>query len=205
MKRKYSLIFIVFLLIFFINLIFYASNLDAIKKDQKVSTRKRPLIKVYDNQLFIPKCDCHKYSILSKLDEQTNKYQISKIFNDSTKIDLYEISKEILESSLFTCDKFHSLKRGPSQKIISYSLYGKNEKFYKNIEKIIESTSKYFPDWVIRIYHDSSIHKQTKCQFECHVNANKLSVVDFCNVEEMNISLNGMYWRLMPLGKFIYF
>jgi hypothetical protein len=204
MKRKYSLVFIIFLLIFCVNLIFYANNLDTIKKDLKVSTRKSSLKnKIYDNQLFIPKCDCHKYSILSKLDEQTNKYQISKIFNDSTKTELYEISKEILESSLFTCDKFHSLKRGPSQKIISYSLYGKNEKFYKNIEEIIESSSKHFPDWVIRIYYDSSIHKQTICQFECHENANKLNVVDFCNVEERNISLNGMYWRLMPLGKFL--
>ena len=64
----------------------------------------------------------------------------------------------------------------------------------------------FFQDEIeLQIHFFSSIHKQTKCQFECHVNANELSVVDFCNVEEMNINLNGMYWRLMPLGKFIYF
>ena len=193
MKRKFWLLFILFLLFFCLNLIIYSNKLDKIEETKEENSKGF-------KKLFNPKCDCFNYSIGLKLNN--NKYRVSKIFNNSIENFLYEIPKDILESSLFTCDKFTSFKRGPFQKVISYSLYGKNEKFYKNIGKIIESASKYFPDWSIRIYYDSSIHKHTICQFECQENVNKLKIVDFCNVEELNISLNGMYWRLMPLGKY---
>jgi len=199
MKRKFWLFFTLFLIIFCLNLIFYTKKLDKIQKIQIKLSKDNENIKIYHNILFKPKCNCLNYSIGLKLEK--NKYKISKIYNNSTgQILLYEIAKDDLESSYLTCDKFNSLKRGPFQKIISYALYGKKQKFYKNIEKIIESASTYFPDWSIRIYYDSSIHEQTICKFECHENVKKIKKVDFCNVEDLNISLNGMYWRLMPLG-----
>ena len=208
MRIKLYLAFLIFLTIFCLNLIIYTKKLEKLNEVYLDADANKKINKRFhrfkDNSTtFKAKCNCHNFSINFQLNENTNKYKISKQFYNSSNISLYEISKEVLDSSLLTCDKFNSLKRGPFQKIISYSLYGKSTKFYENIREIIDSATKYFPDWSIRIYHDGSIHKQTICQFECYENKRNQLIVDFCNIEELNIDLNGMYWRLFPLG--IYF
>ncbi|CAF0858725.1 unnamed protein product [Brachionus calyciflorus] len=108
---------------------------------------------------------------------------------------------------LFTCDLFRSIKRGPNQKIISYSLYGKDEFYYKLITNLTQRVSEVYPDYVMRIYHDDSIDKSIICQLEC-----SNSHVEFCDINKIPLSLNdlnkvlnldyihAMMWRFLPIG-----
>jgi len=202
MKRNFYFVFAIVFAIYCLNLLIYSNKLDEIKKNSStLSTKLRSTTYYDENLVFKPKCACHNYSIHFSINVETNKYAVSKVFQNFSELHLYEITKDSLAQSVVTCDKFHAFKRGPFQKVISYSLYGQNKKYYRHIRKIVELASKYFPEWSIRIYHDSSIDEQIICELECFVNTNGHMVVDFCDVAELNLNLNGMYWRLMPIGK----
>lgn len=45
-----------------------------------------------------------------------------------------------------------------------------------------------YPGWVIRVYHDSSIKEETKCELECLTNdsGDLIDNVDFCNIESIH-------------------
>ncbi|CAF1000518.1 unnamed protein product [Brachionus calyciflorus] len=117
---------------------------------------------------------------------------------------MYEIN---VKQTQLTCDLFKSLKRGPQQKIISYSLYGKTRLYYDLISNLTSMIKEFYPDHVMRIYHDNSINISFKCQLEC-----SNSHVDFCSIEKIPLSLDdsntilsvnyihSMMWRFLPIG-----
>lgn len=95
--------------------------------------------------------------------------------------------------------------------MLSYSLYGKNRFYYDLIFELVKLAQKHYPDWIIRIHHDSSIDKSIICEVECLKNADGSLVdkVDFCFIEELpydtksywNASyMHGMSWRWLPIG-----
>lgn len=47
---------------------------------------------------------------------------------------------------------------------------------------------KLYPGWVLRIYHDSSIQKEMKCEVVCLTNdsGDLIDNVDFCNIESIH-------------------
>lgn len=108
---------------------------------------------------------------------------------------------------VLTCDLHKTLKRGPNQKVITYSLYGKNPRYYKLLKELIVKVKEMYPDYVMRIYHDDSVKRSLICQNEC-----SNSHVDFCNVHKIPLSLtesnrvldlknvHAMMWRFLPVG-----
>lgn len=141
-----------------------------------------------------------------RIEKNLNNYDIYK--NESYS---YSIKVNSFTSIQLTCELYSSIYRGPSTRVISFSLYGKN-KFYSNLlKKLVEQIKKMYPNWLIRIYHDESIDKNLKCEMECLWNEkenNFYDIVDFCNVEQIadglekiNLSyMHAMSWRWLPIG-----
>ena len=107
----------------------------------------------------------------------------------------------------FTCDLFSEFQRGKEQKVISYTLFGNNSRYYNKITSIIKQAKYFYPDWLIRIYSDDSLNEATRCNYECSIENN----IDFCNVKRLPTGLNEKIywsvsyvmptmWRFLPMG-----
>jgi hypothetical protein len=97
-----------------------------------------------------------------------------------------------------------------NQKIIAYSLYGQNRLYYQYLTNITKLIKTLYPGWIIRIYHDNSIHKSFICKLECLPFSN----VDFCDISQLPLiknstllkykqemsDLHSMMWRWLPIG-----
>ncbi len=78
-----------------------------------------------------------------------------------------------------------------------------------NLTRLIK---KYYPDWLIRVYHDETILDSLKCKIECQIdeNNNLIDNSDFCNIEKLpaslvndetwQVSIHKMMWRWLPIG-----
>lgn len=143
-----------------------------------------------------PQCKCHQDLLILKRNKE-NDYLIK--FGKK----IYEINSD----SNLSCDLYKSLRRGPNQKIVSYSLYGKNIFYYKLIMNLTRKIKKFYPDHVMRIYHDNSIDKSIICNIECSNDH-----VEFCNIHKVPKSIekrqhvldmkyvHSMMWRFLPIG-----
>ena len=118
---------------------------------------------------FESDCECKKNNkiILTYLSD--SHYQIDFINKES---------KQILKSYFLkndqnlTCNKFSWLRRGINQKIVSFSLYGKDSFYSSKLINLTRLVKKYYPNWLIRIYHDDTILESIKCEIECHKDEN---------------------------------
>ena len=155
------------------------------------------------------KCKCKKdENIIIKLTDD----DIYRIINNKTKKE-YEINKLEFDKSIFTCDLYNVLRRGPKTKIISFALYGKSDFYYRFLKDLIKIINKLYPNWLIRVYYDSSINKSIICELECFKNElnEYYDLADLCDIEQLPIDLSekntwdasymhGMTWRWLPLG-----
>lgn len=153
---------------------------------------------------FYSKCECRKSEIV-QLNKSSELYQIRVIKSiesglnksqdnnrSSQLLKNYQIDKEIFETSIFTCDLYNSLRRGPNLKTIAYSLYGRNKFYYYSLKELIKSIKKFYPDWIARIYYDSSIDESILCELECLMYKSEqtgemelINNIDFCNIEKL--------------------
>ena len=103
------------------------------------------------------------------------------------------------------------LRRGPNQKIIGISLYGLDNRYYDSIKLIAKRATKFYPDWIIRIYYDDTINFSIICDLECLQSDGKfLDNIDFCYSNEIPNGLlsntwsanymHKMTWRWLPIG-----
>jgi hypothetical protein len=157
------------------------------------------------------KCNCNRPDILIYKYNLNDEYY----FVQYTSKLKYKISNYEFEQLNFTCDLYNVLRRGRTQNILGYSLYGKNDFYYKKLIHLTNEVLKFYPNWLMRVYYDNSINKSVICQMECHSNDN----VDFCNVEKINYKLksehkfslekssilnltylHAMKWRWLPIG-----
>ncbi|CAF0887610.1 unnamed protein product, partial [Brachionus calyciflorus] len=120
---------------------------------------------------LISDCKCKRNEYV-ELDRQTNGNYLIR-FKQAT----YELDPN---KHVFTCDLYNTLKRGPNQKVISFSLFGKEKLYYKLIYDIAYKIKKLYPDHLIRIYHDESLDKSFMCDLECSQRH-----VDFCNIKKL--------------------
>jgi hypothetical protein len=123
----------------------------------------------------------------------------------------FGIDEEKMNNSRFTCGLQSFLKRGPRQKVVAYSLYGDDERYYKKLLSIAKQINNFLPGWVMRIYHDNSMNKSYASHFLC---SKDIHHVDFCDVTQLHMSkndflynktfngayLHGMKWRWLPIG-----
>ncbi|XP_057368441.2 uncharacterized protein LOC130689516 [Daphnia carinata] len=103
----------------------------------------------------------------------------------------------------------HADRRGPHQKVISYSFYGNlsspvfASKYLKYFNETLQSVPTAYPGWVVRIYHNLTMDNdegwkilENSIAFADHI--------DLCNATEVIKKLNladlfAMTWRWLPL------
>lgn len=108
------------------------------------------------------------------------------------------------ETSSALCSHYSTL-RGFHQRIISISLFGFEEntifsrsQSLKFLHQLANEIKQNYPDWILRIYHNSTIQNDIICSIECIYNH-----VDFCNVsslENFDNYIPGKIWRFLPVG-----
>lgn len=102
------------------------------------------------------------------------------------------------------CSK-QSEKRGPGQRVVSFSFYGELKSAYFNgIAANLNSIQNFYPGWLMRLYVDSSTlnlnSSQVLCDLSCNTNR-----LDLCPVNSVgnygDLSTKfGMVWRFLPMA-----
>jgi hypothetical protein len=155
-------------------------------------------------------CNCNRPDVhIYKYHRDDEYYLVEYSSNIKYKITNYEFDK-----LNFTCNFYNVLRRGRAQRVLGYSLYGKNDFYYHKLNQLSDQIRKFYPNWLMRVYYDKSINKSYICQLECNSNDN----VDFCNIEKINYKINNeksvfnksntlnltylhaMKWRWLPIG-----
>lgn len=166
---------------------------------------------------FRSKCECRKNQVvnLRLIDNfyRTRVISLTDIDKNTTYeiIKEYSINREQFESSIFTCSLYNTLRRGPNTKVLSYTLYGRNPHYYKDLFDLVKRAKEVYPDWVVRVHYDQSINSSFICELEClkNVNDSYYDHVDFCNIEKLPFDLlkkwnssymHAMTWRWLPIG-----
>lgn len=154
--------------------------------------------------------DCYCQKDIVHVTKHENFYEIVIESPIEKTANSYRLEKDYFENLFFTCDLYTVLRRGPSQKIISYSVNDadlNSENFLKSIDEKVSFSSAHYPEWVLRFYHRNGLSHSVKCQSQCGGNHDN---VDFCNVNKLPVdfgirSWDASYilqsaWRLLPLG-----
>lgn len=94
-----------------------------------------PQNSIYDTYTVYPRvfksaCDCHKNQTVVLKESQTDPTTIVVEFTLNGHS--YQVPKSYLKYT--NCDLYNTLKRGTNQKIIGYSLYGQDKKYYELIK-----------------------------------------------------------------------
>lgn len=103
----------------------------------------------------------------------------------------WQTSNFLIRNSLFSEIKA-SLSSGTDKKVISFSLYGNDKRYFDNLELCIKSYNDIFPDWIVRIYIASDLPDKVMNMlhsYHCETITMKGTGIDF----------RYMYWRFLPL------
>jgi hypothetical protein len=192
-----------------------------------IVNKKSTLLIKYDYYLRLKsECECKNDSeiILYKYNRNDDYYLVNLTYIPFDKsIYLYNISNKEFENFNLTCDLYKVLRRGRSQSVIGYSLYGKNRFYYDKLINLTTQIKHFYPEWSMRVYYDNSINKSIICEIECQKDRSHDNILidnsDFCFVENMdmnlgNLNLNitnkinrlnatymhSMKWRWLPIG-----
>jgi hypothetical protein len=144
-------------------------------------------------------CYCYQNETISVESIDANYYGIYLRKNETTTRHLYNILKSEYARLTFTCGTFSTLRRGPHQNVISYTLFGKNEFYYNKLHYLTKTIAKMYPGWLMRVYHDSSINKSIVCDIECATTDNNDSSLfidnaDFCDLSDFMVGVNNNYY-----------
>ncbi|CAF3692798.1 unnamed protein product [Rotaria sp. Silwood1] len=152
---------------------------------------------------FIQKEKQHvKKADINFLDGRSRRIQ--KLFN--------KIYGNISQWNLTLCSHA-SHHRGPHQKVIAISVYGKESKFTNNqmyswetsiipfFELLVNEINTLLPQWILRLYIDFSGSK--KSQQEYFYNFSSVDICDMTNIPMFGSSLHkflpGKMWRFLPI------
>lgn len=131
-------------------------------------------------------CECRKETI-RLVEAGENNFNVVKISDAKEKF-LYSLSSDKIKSNVFSCHLYNTLRRGPNQKIISFSLFGaRNSFFYDRFITNMKDLKNLYPGWFIRINYDRTIDKSIICELECTKNENGefYDNVDFCDADNI--------------------
>jgi hypothetical protein len=196
---------------------YYLSKFKLERNDPKVLKLFLKNTGLWDNRDYTSECDCRRTETIKIAQSLTEGNY--KVYSTKNGTSGYSVTET--ELNKLKCDPYNSLRRGRNQKVIGISLYGNKEKYHELIKPLAFSVNQSYPGWVLRVYHDSSFIKETKCELECLPTDN----VDFCDIEKMpglpfehfssndekifhsrfhnewNASfVHGMMWRWFPIG-----
>lgn len=158
--------------------------------------------------------DLSYYVLASLIQFSNNKSSM----DEKKKIQVLKENLEELKHEKITCDIYNVLKRGKNQRVIAYSLYGTNRKYYERLELVLEQIRVKYKRYTARIYYDKTVNETLRCYLECKyreivdfcdVNHFSTSVVDQLGVKEKNNNtvvyddlsyMHKMMWRFIPIG-----
>jgi hypothetical protein len=162
--------------------------------------------------------DCYCQKDLVHVERLDNYYEItieSSVEKNETQANFYNsyrLDKKEFEELFFTCDLYSVLRRGPFQKVLSYTL-DENDSgyFFNNIEEKMNAAYIRYPKWVLRFYHLDTISHSYKCESVCkkHLDDFYYDNIDFCNINKLPFKLLSKWdasymdkelWRLLALG-----
>lgn len=107
-----------------------------------------------------------------------------------------------------------SNRRGYNQSIVSYSLFGHPDengqvlkRYFSSIEARADRIRRYYPGWIMRVYHNLSIDDELK--FLCPLRCSSADNVDLCHVDRIQTDvfnngqliqrLNPRMWRFLVM------
>ena len=97
---------------------------------------------------------------------------------------------------------YRSFLKGYNQSVVSFSLFGTNDKYWNMLNGTFHDTLKYYPGWEVRVYLNPRIKKDYLCKmllFHQHV-----SICDVKNLPpplgNIESSLIPTLWRSAPMG-----
>ena len=170
--------------------------------------------------VFESNCECKKFKQIALNRYETHLAVVSIDKRKNSRKLLYNLTFDEFRELNLTCNLYDSFRRGKFQKILSYTLYGRNYFYYDKLKDINKQIKQLYPEWSMRVYHDNSINDSIICQLKC-LNSEKsntlLDNVDFCNIQNdlrlkpmlidsiSNATLNGdsvhaEMWRFFPIG-----
>ena len=191
-----------------------------ISQDTKIIKYLKPYCSCSDINEFIviekKQLNESSYYVLASLIQFSN----NESYRDETKKRL--VLKENLDElkrEKITCDLYNVLKRGKNQRVIAYSLYGTNRKYYERLELVLEQIRVKYKKYTARIYYDNTVNETLRCYLECKYR----DVVDFCDMNHFSTSvtdqlgieekinaadvvyndlsyMHKMMWRFIPVG-----
>ena len=158
-------------------------------------------LKLRESMHFYSKCYCQKEIVqLEKVND--NGYKIMILNLNGTVFNSYFVDSRNFESSIFTCDLYSVLRRGPNQNVFSVSYnYDKSEKnqilfddlFFSQIENKMKYIYKHYPSWNLRVYYyNSAITQSNICKKQCLLlesNQLKYNNIDFCDASSLPYNL----------------
>ena len=202
--------------------IFYSSNKPYILVNYLTNFYKKQtnLIKLV-SIVFESNCECKKFEQIALNRYETHFEVVSIDIRQNSRKLLYNLTFDEFRELNLTCNLYDSFRRGKFQKILSYTLYGRNYFYYDKLKDINKQIKQLYPAWSMRVYHDNSINDSIICQLKCLNNEKSntlLDNVDFCNIENdlrlkpmlidsisNSSTLNGdsvhaEMWRFFPIG-----
>jgi hypothetical protein len=171
-------------------------------------------------------CDCRSNEIVEARKYKSTKngassiidvYLIDKLNNQIIKKISSHDEKEF-HNLRFACDLYNTLRRGPHQNVISFTVYGNIEFYTRKVVNLTREIKNIYPDWYMRVYYDESINKSLRCDTECSKNISTQEYInnaDFCNINQMYFNFNDYLkktpsdlsyvhytmWRYLPLSE----
>jgi hypothetical protein len=80
-------------------------------------------------------------------------------------------------------------------KVISYSLFGSNQRYITPLIINARTIKEYYPNWIIRVYHDDTVNTET---LSILISLN----VDLVDINQSNVkkyNLAPKFWRFLPI------
>lgn len=156
--------------------------------------------------LLEPSCTCHLDQSICFSHTEFDDYVI--YLKNGNNTSSYKLALEELEHANMGCNPFHVLRRGKHQKVISYTIRSADKESILHLKRLVRSAKIYYPDWVIRVYHDGCLDRAIICELECLLDEQQRPYdnIDFCSVqlmpyEAMNVThLPYAFWKWLPMG-----
>lgn len=143
---------------------------------------------------FILHSNCYCQREVVSIHRKENYYKI-KVQNFAESIYFsYNISKNVFESLVLTCNLYSVLRKGPHQNVISYSLdhviFPTKDNFLEKLSDRLEFMKFNYKNWRMRVYHDDSLDKMLICQKQCmrDTNGNLFDNIEFCDITKMPVN-----------------
>ena len=200
--------------LFYIRLTLYLYNVETFKLFKLISNTFHNETSNTQQLTLFSSCYCQKELVHIKKHENSYEILVENHPNATKLFYSYRLDKKYFESLFFTCGLYNELRRGPSQKVLSFA-FNSNSNNENSLNEIINFARIHYPNWSLRFYHKNTLSQAAKCEIQCKkltLNAKHeffYDIIDFCSVDDLPFNLFNKWsanymqeetWRLLPIG-----